>query len=446
MSASDEQPLFRPLSSDDPNPETTEIESFCLSCEENGITRLLLTKIPFYKEVVVMSFYCEHCGFRNNEIQSGKEIGEKGVRFVLNVKSPKELNRQVFTSDYSSIRIPELDFEMPAQSKKGQATTVEGVIRKAMSDLQQDQETRAKLHPNEAAQIDVFVGKLGQLCLTDESASKGFTFILEDMSGNAFIANPQAPLKDENCITTYFMRSKDQDRLLGIYESEQQPEPNQLNGGKFVLEDLMGEVLEFPTNCSNCSKPCTTNMKLTNVPHFKDVVIMSTNCDSCGLRNNEVKSGGGIEEEGVRIEVSVNNPTDYARDVLKSETCCLEVPELDLSVGPSAVSGRFTTVEGLLRAMKDQLSGSTGMLIDTCNDAESDQRMKTFLEKFNDLLDNWKPVTVILDDPAGNSYVQSLTDPEPDSSVRVTKYQRSFQQNEDLGLNDMKTENYENDE
>ena len=26
-----------------------EIESFCVNCEKNGITKLLLTKIPFFK-------------------------------------------------------------------------------------------------------------------------------------------------------------------------------------------------------------------------------------------------------------------------------------------------------------------------------------------------------------------------------------------------------------
>ena len=35
---------------------------------------MLLTSIPFFREVVVMSFRCEHCGFQNNEIQSAGTI------------------------------------------------------------------------------------------------------------------------------------------------------------------------------------------------------------------------------------------------------------------------------------------------------------------------------------------------------------------------------------
>ena len=30
------------------------------------------------------------------------------------------------------------------------------------------------------------------------------------------------------------------------------------------------------------------------IPHFKEVIIMATTCDSCGHRTNEVKSGGKL--------------------------------------------------------------------------------------------------------------------------------------------------------
>lgn len=46
------------------------------------------------------------------------------------------------------------------------------------------------------------------------------------------------------------------------------------------------------------------------------------------------------------------------RDVLKSDTCSMSIPELELEVGPGALAGRFTTVEGLLTATRDQLKVS----------------------------------------------------------------------------------------
>lgn len=44
---------------------------------------------------------------------------------------------------------------------------------------------------------------------------------------------------------------------------------------------------------------------------------MATSCDICGVKTNEIKSGGGIEPKGVKIEVDVKTKEDFSRDVLK---------------------------------------------------------------------------------------------------------------------------------
>lgn len=51
-------------------------------------------------------------------------------------------------------------------------------------------------------------------------------------------------------------------------------------------------------------------------------------------------------------------------------------------------------------------------------------------------------VTLVLDDPAGNSYIQSLNAPLEDPNLRKEFYTRTFEQNDELGLNDMKVDNY----
>ena len=35
---------------------------------------MMLTAIPYFREVVIYSFRCEHCGETNNEIQSAGKI------------------------------------------------------------------------------------------------------------------------------------------------------------------------------------------------------------------------------------------------------------------------------------------------------------------------------------------------------------------------------------
>ena len=54
-----------------------------------GTTRLLLTKIPLFKEVIVSSFSCPHCGASNSSIQSGAAIEPKGVKCTFTVKDPE---------------------------------------------------------------------------------------------------------------------------------------------------------------------------------------------------------------------------------------------------------------------------------------------------------------------------------------------------------------------
>ncbi|XP_069675200.1 zinc finger protein ZPR1 [Periplaneta americana] len=441
-------PIFRNLTADDPDPETTEIESLCVNCGENGTTRVLLTKIPFYKEVVLMSFECEHCGFKNNEIQPGGKVDEKGIRITLTVEKEQDLNRQVVKSDYTSVRIVELDFEIPAQSQRGEVTTVEGVIDRAITGLEQDQPLRRIQDSATAEQIDGFLTKLKRL----KSIESPFTVVFEDISGNSFVENPRAPQNDPRVDIVRFTRNKDQDHLLGIYSSNEiGVEPKEtgllkkIEEGDFTLEDLHGEVLQFQTPCPNCGTECSTNMKLTNIPHFKEVVIMATNCEECGHRSNEVKSSGCIEPKGIRIAVKVTSRDDFTRDVLKSETCSLEIPELDLTVGPFALGGRFTTVEGLLVAMKDQLISQGAMFVDSA-DAETKKRVLKFTAELDAVLEAEKDITIVLDDPAGNSYVQSFTEPEPDPGLSIIRYERTHAHNEELGLNDMKTENYETDD
>ncbi|KAF9405605.1 hypothetical protein HW555_013732 [Spodoptera exigua] len=465
MSSEAPQPVFRSFGGEpDEEPEVTEIESLCMNCHENGMTRLLLTRIPYYKNVVVMSFSCEHCGYQNNELQPGGSVAERGVRWALRVEGADDLNRQVVKSDYTSVRIPSLDFEIPAQSQKGEVTTVEGIISRAVAGLTQDQEARRLHHPEDARAIDEYVARLDRLRQPD---AEPWTLELEDIS------EPVRPAPRPARLLTHFKRTHDQDHQLGIYTNTEKAEDTECprieglslsegaegaeGSGRTSKEHLLSplgadampyerlaadEVLSFPTNCPNCDAPCYTLMKVTNIPHFKEVVIMSTTCDYCGHRTNEVKSGGGIEEKGVRFEVRVATKEDFSRDILKSETCSMEIPELELSVGGGALGGRFTTAEGILSAMRGQLEDSPGALGDAPGLAQP--ALQDFLATLDQVLRAERPVTIVLDDPAGNSYVQSLADDPnvPDDGLKITRYERTFEQNEELGLNDINTENY----
>ncbi|CAL4078473.1 unnamed protein product [Meganyctiphanes norvegica] len=424
-------PIYVELASESDDPQVTVIESFCTACEEQGETRLLMTRIPHYREVILTSFQCGHCGNRNNGIQPGG-IEDLGVNFKLNVKNTQDLSRQLVKSDYATVCIPEIELEIPPEGEKGEVTTVEGILRKAKDGLNQEQEFRRREHPDTAKLIDNFIDKLNKLLEVEES----FTLTIDDPSGNSFLENLCEPIPDPELTKKNYKRTKQQDERMGFYEQEEE-DKNEDDEPKNIND----EVLTFETLCDKCTKPVSTNMKVVTIPHFKEVIIMATHCDGCGSRTNEVKSGSGISPLGKKIKLKFTDPFDMARDVLKSDTCSIEIPELELYVGGGLIGGKFTTLEGLLNNIRDDLASNPFLMGDSVEGAR-----KTSVEKLmaniDKILDGSLSAHIILDDPAGNSYLQNIYAPDDDPEMTVEDYERTFEQNEDLGLNDMKTENY----
>nr|XP_057910743.1 zinc finger protein ZPR1 [Doryrhamphus excisus] len=427
--------VFKDLSADDEDWQPTEMESLCMNCYQNGITRLLLTKIPFFKEVIVSSFSCDKCSWSNTEIQSAGRIQEQGVCYTLQVRSKQDLDREVVKMDSATTKIPELDFEIPPFTQKGSLSTIEGLLDRAVAGLEQDQAARRAADPEVAGKIEAFIQKLKKL----KDVDKEFTVVIEDPSGNSFVENPVAPLKDEALTVSWFRRSIQQEKQLGL-RADDDPEDEEPPGND--LDTMRSEVLVFNTNCPECNAPASTNMKLVQIPHFKEAIIMATNCDSCGHRTNEVKSGGATEEKGTKISLHINGPSDMTRDLLKSETCSVLIPELDFELGKAALCGKFTTLEGLLTDIKDLVVAKNPFVCGDSGDSDRMQKLKEFGEKIEKIIAGDMRVHIILDDPAGNSYLENVYAPEADPEMTVETYTRSFEQNEDLGLNDMKTEDY----
>jgi zinc finger protein len=241
-----------------------------------------------------------------------------------------------------------------------------------------------------------------------------------------------------------YRRTSEQNSLLGITEEAEEEKENTTK----VTDDesIKDEVLTFLTNCPNCNSPCDTNMKVTQIPYFKEVIVMATACDICGNKSNEVKSGTGIAPQGIRYQLVMNDPTDLNRDILVSETASFAITDLDFELSSSkSIGGRFTTLEGIFTTLKTQLttiimpfSGGDSHAVNS-----DENRMSSFINDITAILAGEKFVTVVLDDPAGNCYLQNTCAPEPDPQLTIEHYQRTEEQNELLGLNDMKVENYE---
>ncbi|TFK35187.1 ZPR1 zinc-finger domain-containing protein [Crucibulum laeve] len=438
-----------------------EIESLCMKCREQGVTRLLLTSIPFFREVIVMSFRCEHCGTTNNEIQSAGTIRPEGTIYTARILTRADLNRQIVRSASCEILIPELELTLPP-TLRGQLTTVEGLIRDVVADLSMDQPLRRIQDPDGHATIEKLLSKLRDILgdPEDEDAEveigkaaekdapmPAFTLKLDDPAGNSFIEFVGSMADPKWNMRTYH-RTFQQNVQLGLAsadveeaaEEEAKTVENEQAAESAPVSD--DEILVFPGVCSSCGHPLNTYMKRVNIPYFKDILIMSTNCDRCGYRDNEVKSGAAISEKGKRITLKVEDREDLSRDILKSETAGLTIPEIDLVLTHGTLGGRFTTLEGILDQVYEELSEKVF--------ASGDSSVKEDRTAFEDFLKGLKEIknvertfTVVLDDPLANSYVQNLYAPDPDPNMTIETYDRTWEQNEELGLNDIKVEGYE---
>ena len=427
----------------DTNEGVTAVESLCVQCGENGETKFLFVKIPFYREVIISSFYCPYCNWSNNEISSAAAVMDMGAEITLKVTKIEDLNRQIVKSDSATFKIEELEFEIPAFTQKGTLSTLEGIITRAIEGLMQDQPVRLALHPEDGEKVGQYVEKMKRLLKVENP----FTIVVDDPSGNSFVENPYAPSDDKLLKTRFYKRTEEQQNALKLELEDKQPEEKpEISLPSSSIGEISGqglnitnEVLTFKNPCSRCYAMCDTNMKMVKMPYFKEIIVMATTCDLCGHRTNEVKSGSGFEPTGKKITLNFMSEEDLKRDVLKSETCKVLIPQIELETGAMALSGKFTTIEGLLVDLKKMLVEKNPFVN---GDSAQSTKLKEVGSKIDSFISGREAFTLILDDPNSNSYIQSYNAPDPDPSLVEEVYERSWEQNEELGLNDMKTENY----
>eukprot|EP01018_Ginkgo_biloba_P002471 Gb_23393 [translate_table: standard] len=431
-----------------------------------------------------MAFECPHCNERNNEVQLAGQLQPQGCCYMLKVPEGelKILNRQVVKSDSASIKVPELDFEVPPEAQRGTLSTVEGVLSRAADELQALQEERRKVDPKTAEALDHFMVNLN-MCA---GGKKPFTFIVDDPAGNSFIENPFAPTPDPLLSVKFYDRTSEQQAALGYLvdsaadgpkpfeETTDQTSTSSKEGTKYapagttrqphgsvgalaahraiaqgnsdeVAAALFKystpeEVMIFPSTCGACGGRCETRMYLTNIPYFKEVIIMASTCDTCGYRNSELKPGGSIPEKGKKITVHILNKNDLSRDVIKSDTASVIIPELDLELEPGTLGGLVTTVEGLMTTIIENLKRVHGFSVGDSADEWKRSKWQDFDSRMRKFLEVEAAWTLILDDALANSFIAPTTETiEEDTQLKFEEYERSWEQNEELGLNDMDT-------
>eukprot|EP00808_Paulinella_micropora_P015060 g23627.t1 len=345
---------FAPLDADKDLERLNVISSMCMNCHRTGETRLMLTNIPYFRDIIVSSFDCPHCNFAESEIKPANSLQAKGCRYEIAIKSKAEapdaahrdLNRQVIRGEWCTVLVPHIDFEAPGRGQKAEITTVEGLLSSFADGLEATyvQSKQENVSSEQVSQIQAIVNDMRQ-CST---AEKAFKLVLDDPSGNSFLENPNAPLLDfPEVKTQFYNRTKEQVETMGWSWEDEQSSFAAENKGATArvelsedikrkveerLEQLHEKTAELPGICHSCHKENLTRFATTEIPHFKEILIFCTSCDNCGYRNTEVKPGGGVAAKGLKITLKVLSKDDLKRDLLKSDSAGVSIPELELEL------------------------------------------------------------------------------------------------------------------
>jgi len=316
--------------------------------------------------------------------------------------------------------------------------------------------------------VDTFCARLDACAAGDEA----FTLLLDDPAGNSAIEwfgeGNLAGGSDPQLKRDFYERSRADNVAIGCMTEDQKVTEEEReraayeersfgkgapklgctiahSDGANVMSLLSRysapeEVMVFPGGCPGCRGTADTRMFATQIPYFREVVVMCTSCEACGYRNSDLRCGGGIPAMGRSLSLSVSCVRDLSRDIIKSETAEVLIPELDLELGCGTLGGRVTTVEGLLCEVRDALQRTSFSTLGDSALARDKNEWDSFFSGLEDCITGSRRFTLVLRDPLAASYIASDTaDPTADPTLRSEDFMRSYDEDEEFGLHDMCT-------
>lgn len=195
------------------------------------------------------------------------------------------------------------------------------------------------------------------------------------------------------------------------------------------------EPLQLESMCMRCHETGTTTMLLVSIPHFKDLLLASFECPECGHRNSEVQFAGAYSEKGARhtLAIAKGQTALLGRQLVKSPSATVTIPELEFEIPPLTQKGVITTVEGLL----SEASVALGELQPQRRavDSAAASAIDGVIDQLKLCAAGDRDFTVVLDDPAGCSHIEPGGGPsQTQGAVCIEYYERSAQQSEAIGL------------
>ncbi len=158
-----------------------------------------------------------------------------------------------------------------------------------------------------------------------------------------------------------------------------------------------------PGPCPSCNIEIEYLYQTENIPYFSDILIISATCAACGYRYVDTQLLK--DADPVRYEMPVTTISDLDVRVVRSMSGAIEIPELGVRIDPGpACEGFVTNVEGVLARIERIVKGTLCW-------AEGDERERAgqILADIANVRAGSHPITLVLQDPRGNSAIISDT-------------------------------------
>ena len=156
-----------------------------------------------------------------------------------------------------------------------------------------------------------------------------------------------------------------------------------------------------PGPCPSCNTDIEYLYKTENIPHFSDILIISAICPECGYKfvDTQLLKHG----EPARYTVAITSEEDLNIRVIRSMSASIEIPELGVRIDPGPVSQGFVSnVEGVLDRIGQVVKGA----LQWGNEVER-ENAAALLADIVRVKAGTYPITLILEDPCGNSGIES---------------------------------------
>eukprot|EP00948_MAST-09A_sp_MAST-9A-sp1_P001403 g1403.t1 len=241
-------------------------------------------------------------------------------------------------------------------------------------------------------------------------------------------------------------------------------EENEEKSPNFATQAMYEPI--YDCLCENCGQGAgVTRFLPTTIPYFGQVIVVAFTCEACGFKKNELNEAGEVQPKGRVIDVLIESKDDLNRQLIKTSSATAKIfkgseplnfndkaelvstaaaPTAVLEI-PAGTQSGITTIEGVLQTTMTSLRWDADLRRKN-GQADAAKQLDTFCSTLVMYLAGVEcPFRFIIDDPAGNSYIENPSAPAQDKGRKVTDYVRTSQHNRAVGLNDQQDAAAENE-